>query len=253
MFDGKRVSVVLTSYREKDSIRAAIEEFFATGLVDEIVVVDNNAEPGSAEEVRKTRARLVFEKRQGHGWALQRGLKEAMGEYVIISEADGTFQGRDAEKFLAYARHFPVVLGTRTNAGFIEPGSAMFFLRRVADILEGKLIQFLFASPTVSDVGCTYKLLRRDAIRFLENEWVTNDSHFVTEITLQAAARRIPFIEIPVAFKKRVGESAMTGTFFDIAKWGIKLFIFIWWFWLRWLFLKQPPRFAPFAAGRQRP
>ena len=240
MWKGKRVSVVLTSYHEKDSIRGVIDDFFATGVVDEVVVVDNNAEPGSAEEVRKTKARLVFEKKQGHGHALQRGMSEAVGDYVILSEADGTFQPRDVNKFLPYAEEFPVVLGTRTNTSMIGAGSAMFYLRRMADVFEGKLIEYLFRAPNITDVGCTYKLLHREAIALLATGWIKGDSHFVTEITLQVARRRIPFVEIPVTFQKRVGESAITGNLGKVVKWGIKLFLFIWIFWFRWLFGKLP-------------
>lgn len=239
MWNGKSVTVVLTSYREKDSIRAAIEDFFSTGAVDEIVVVDNNAEPGSVEEVQQTKARLVFEKRQGHGWALRRGMAAAAGDYVILCEADGTFRPRDVRKFLAYAEEFPAVLGTRTNKSLIGPGTGMFFLRRVADVFEGKLIEYLFSAPNLTDIGCTYKLLSRDVVEFLKPRWLKGDSHFVTEITLQLAAARIPFVEIPVAFEKRAGESVFTGTFFKAAKWGIKLFIFIWVFWFKWLFSKK--------------
>src|SRR5207248_9404646 len=67
MWSGKRVSVVLMTYAERDSIRRVIESFFATGLVDEVLVVDNNAQAGTVEEVRKTRARRVHEPRPGYG------------------------------------------------------------------------------------------------------------------------------------------------------------------------------------------
>ncbi len=229
----------MTSYREKNSIRSIIEEFFATGVVDEVMVVDNNAEEGSVAEVKKTGARLIFEKKQGHGFALRRGMTEARGDYVILCEADGSFDPRDVEKFLAYAPSFPVVLGTRTNTSLIQPDSAMFFLRRLADIFEGRLIELLFMSSTITDVGCTYRLFHRDIIQMLSGVWLTGDSHFVTETTLQIAARKIPFIEIPVAFRKRVGESFMTGNLFKIAKWGVKLLIFIIVFRLRWIFKRS--------------
>ena len=77
MWNDKAVSVVLMTYAERDSIRAVIDGFFATGVVDEVVVVDNNAEPGTAEEVAATQARLVHEPRQGYGHATRRGLEEA--------------------------------------------------------------------------------------------------------------------------------------------------------------------------------
>ena len=236
MWKGKTVSVVISSYRERESIREVIDGFFATGVVDEVVAVDNNAEPGSNEEIRKTNARLITETKQGQGWGLRAGLREAKGEYVILSEGDGTYDPRATFKFLAYGEQFPVVLGTRTNTSLIGPDSGMFLLRRIADELEGHFIELLFASNRLTDVGCTYKLLNREAINALEGKWLTGDSHFVTEVTLQVAARRIPFIEIPVAFKQRVGTSSVTESFFNVAKWGVKLLAFIVVFWARWMF-----------------
>jgi glycosyltransferase involved in cell wall biosynthesis len=85
MWWGKRVSVILPTYNEKDSIRASIEEFEATGVVDEIVVVNNNAAPGTSEEVAPTNAREVHEPRQGYGAAIRRGFREVRSDYVIVS------------------------------------------------------------------------------------------------------------------------------------------------------------------------
>jgi len=94
MWRNKKVSVVFPTYNEKDSIKEAIDDFFASGFVDEIVVVNNNAAYGTDEEVKKTPARLIYEKKQGYGYAIWKGLQEATGEYLIISEPDGTFSGR---------------------------------------------------------------------------------------------------------------------------------------------------------------
>src|SRR5687768_5479491 len=96
MWNGRTVSVVLGTYAEKDSIREVIDGFFATGVVDEVVVVNNNAEPGTTEEVDKTRASQVFESKQGYGHAYQRGLAEATGDLLILAEPDGTFLPTDA-------------------------------------------------------------------------------------------------------------------------------------------------------------
>ena len=227
------VSVVLASYKEKNSIREIIEGFFDSGVVDEVIVADNNAEPGSVEEVQKTRARLFFETKQGQGFALRRGMREAQGDYVIFCEGDGSYDPADIEKFLLYGEKFPVVLGTRTNTSLIGPDSGMFFLRRVADVCEAKLIEMLFRSNRLTDIGCTYKLFHKDVLQKMETRWITGDSHFVTEMTLQVVARKIPFVEIPVQFIKRVGVSAVTENFGNVAKWGFKLLFFIFAFRLR--------------------
>src|SRR6266487_727627 len=112
MWMGKKVSVIFPTYNEKDSICAAINDFFASGVVDEIVVVNNNAAPGTSEEVAKTRAREVLEPRQGYGAAIRRGLKEAAGDLLVVAEPDGTFLGRDVHKLLAYSYDFEIVYGS---------------------------------------------------------------------------------------------------------------------------------------------
>src|SRR5207245_3107509 len=95
MWNGKRVSVVLMTYAERESIRRVIESFYGTGAVDEVVVVNNNAQPGTDDEVAHTGARQVFEERQGYGWATRRGLEEATGDLIRLAEPDGTFMPRD--------------------------------------------------------------------------------------------------------------------------------------------------------------
>lgn len=254
MWKGKMVSVVVTSYREKDSIRAAIDGFFAVPEVDEVVVVDNNAEPGSIEEVKKTKARLVFEKRQGHGWALQCGLREAKGDYVFTTEGDGTFDGADIKKFLTYADNSPVVFGTRTNRSTMEPGALGLgiwgVLRRWADIGEAKIIEFLFLSPRLTDVGCTFALVRRDAIQTLSSRWLKGNSYFVTEMRLQAAAAKIPYVEIPVIFKRRRhGKSYVVDTRWKLTKEGVKMLFFIIYFWYR-AKITERNKFASLASHK---
>src|SRR5947209_4136457 len=101
MWHDKTVSVILPTYNERDSIRAAVDGFFATGYVDEVVVINNNAALGTSEEVAKTRAREVFEATQGYGSAIRRGFREARGDLIVLSEPDGTFSERDIVKLLA--------------------------------------------------------------------------------------------------------------------------------------------------------
>jgi len=106
MWCGRSVSLIFPTYNERDSIRSSIEEFFATGVIDEIIVVNNNAAPGTSEEVAKTDAREVFEPIQGYGAAIRCGFRHAVGDFVIVAEPDATFRGHDVRKMLAYAEDF---------------------------------------------------------------------------------------------------------------------------------------------------
>jgi hypothetical protein len=63
-----------------------IDGFIDTGVVDEVLVVNNNAEAGTEEEIAKTKARQVFEPQQGYGHATRRGLLEASGELIVLAE-----------------------------------------------------------------------------------------------------------------------------------------------------------------------
>src|SRR5260370_36740437 len=100
---GSRISVVFPTYNERDSIRSAILDFASTDVVDEILVINNNAAPGTSDEVgtaaaavpSRTIVREVHEPRQGYGFAIRRGLHEARGDYIVVSAPDGTFLGRD--------------------------------------------------------------------------------------------------------------------------------------------------------------
>lgn len=127
MYRGKTVSVVIPTYNEEGSIRAVINGFFDTGVVDE-VVVDNNALGNTKGEVAQTKARLVEEKdHQGYGAAMMRGLREATGDLVITCEGDGTFLPNDIHKFLSYTDEFEAIFGTRTSRAAIWSGTFMPF------------------------------------------------------------------------------------------------------------------------------
>lgn len=238
MYQGKTISVVFATYREKASIRQAIEDFLATGFVDEIIVVNNNAEDGTDEEIKKTPAKLFYEKRQGYGYTYQTGIEKATGEYIVLVEPDGTFVGSDLERFLVYAKNFPVVFGTRTNQSSILDGAAMGLLRKLADVFEAKVIEVLFATNSLTDVGCTYKLFHRDAIAQIKGKWKEGSPLFATELILLTVSQRIPFIEIPVTFRERVGESTLTARFSQLAAWGLRILFYILRFWVRWIIKK---------------
>ena len=213
MFNGKKISVVFPAYNEEENISNAILDFFSTGVVDEIVVVDNNSRDRTAERVLNTKARLVKEMRQGYGYALQRGLSEATGDFIIMAEPDGTFMGKDILKLLAYSEDFEIVLGTRTAKELIWHGANMNFSLRFGNIAVAKLLEFIYSGPCLTDCGCTLRLLHRQAYNLIKDELSVGKSHFLPEIVIRALQKKIPIIEIPVNYRSRVGTSKITGKF----------------------------------------
>ncbi len=212
MWRGHTVSVILPTYNERDSIRGIIHGFERTGYVDEIVVVNNNAAEGTAEEVDQTSAVQLFESVQGYGAAIQRGFREATGDYLFVCEPDGTFEPADVIKFLAYLDDFDLVVGTRTSREFIWDGANMGFMLKWGNWAVAKMLEFLFNTTLLTDVGCTYRAIKRDALARIQNRFEVTTSHFGPEMMLHAIMNGVRFTEIPVNYKKRVGVSMVTGS-----------------------------------------
>jgi glycosyltransferase involved in cell wall biosynthesis len=216
---GQRVSVVFPTYNERDSVRGAILDFASTGVVDEIVVVNNNAASGTSDEVRAaeqavpdgTTVREVYESRQGYGYAIRRGLAESSGEYIVISEPDGTFLGRDSLKLLAYADDFDVVYGSRTARTFIWRGANMGLWLRWGNWTVAKLMEFLFNSTNLTDVGCTMRLVHRRALASMAPHFTVGGNAFGPEMMLVSLLLGLRVIQVPVNYLPRVGESSVTG------------------------------------------
>ncbi len=227
MWNGKKVSVIFPTYNEKDSIRQAIEDFFSSGYVDEIIVVNNNAAEGTDDEVNQTSARLVYETKQGYGNAIQKGLAEAEGELLIISEPDGTFSGHDVVKLLAYSDDVPVVFGTRTQRELVWEGANMGFFLKWGNWAVGKMMEFLFNTTLLTDVGCSMRLFHREAYEKIAPQFAVGGSAFGPHLMLLTILDGIPFIEIPVNYRKRVGQSSVTGSKFRAFLLGLEMIIMI--------------------------
>jgi glycosyltransferase involved in cell wall biosynthesis len=250
MWYGKTVSVALPTYSEKASIRSCIEGFFATKVVDEIVVCNNNAVSGTSEEVAKTAAREVFEERQGYGWSCRRALAETTGDLVVLSEPDGSFEPFDILKLLSYSYDFDVVFGSRTNGEFIWTGANMGFFMKWGNWSVAKYLEFIFNTTSLTDVGCTMRLMTRDVLQAIQPFFGVGGSHFGPEMMLLCIKSRSKAIEIPLNYKQRVGESTVTGNRWKAFALGLVMVGLITKFRLKTWFRMGPSVTRPQSAGQ---
>jgi len=220
VWKGKKISVVFPAYNEEENIRKAIDDFFATKIVDEIVVVDNNSKDNTIKEVRKTRARLVREEKQGYGHASQRALKEARGDLIFITEPDGTFVASDVFKFLPYSEEFDVIFGTRTAKELIWEEANMNWFLRIGNVFVAKLLEYMFNGPCLTDVGCTFKLIKKEALEKIKDKFTVGGSHFSPEFMILCIKNGLKCVEIPINYRGRIGESKITGNFWRAFKLG---------------------------------
>jgi glycosyltransferase involved in cell wall biosynthesis len=221
------VSVVLPTYNERASIRACIETLEKTGLVDEIIVVNNNAAEGTSEEVAGTSAREVHEPVQGYGAAIRRGFAEAAGDLIIVSEPDGTFQSHDVRKLLAYAEDFEVVYGTRTAKELIWEGANMGPFLKWGNYAVAKLMELLFNTVSLTDVGCTMRCVRRSALERMAPFFTVNGSFFGPEMMVISMLLGMKIVQIPVNYTRRVGTSSVTGNPWVAFRLGLRMILLI--------------------------
>lgn len=242
MYNGKTVSVVFATYREKNSIQRVLKDFAKTKFADELLVVNNNAQKGTDEEIKKskTKTRIIHEENQGYGYAFQRALKEAKSDLIIVCEPDGSFLGEDLERFLVYSKSFEVVLGSRTSLIPSLSVAGMGFFRKFSNVIEAKTIEILFNTNALTDVGCAYKLFSRKSLKKLIPLWGFETSPlFNTQLILLIASEKIPFVEIPVTYLKRVGPSAIVDSWIKGAKWGVIIQAYILYFWGKYAIKKM--------------
>jgi glycosyltransferase involved in cell wall biosynthesis len=211
VWNERTLSVVLPTYNEKESIADAIVAFEKLGIVDDIIVINNNAAEGTSDEVATTSAREVFETTQGYGAAIKRGLREADTDLVCVCEPDGTFDPSDLLKLLPFTSECDFVVGSRTVSNFIWEGANMGWFLRWGNWAVAKTIEVLFNTSYLSDVGCTFRVVSRQRVHLLLPELTLDGSAFGLEMLMAAVRQRARIVQVPVNYRPRVGVSSVTG------------------------------------------
>jgi glycosyltransferase involved in cell wall biosynthesis len=223
VWNGKTVSVVLPTYNEKDSIADTIRAFDKLGVVDDILVVNNNAAEGTSDEVAMTSAREVLEPRQGYGAAIRRGLAEVDTDLICICEPDGTFNPSDLMKLLPFTEECDFVVGSRTVSNFIWDGANMGWFLRWGNWAVAKTIEALFNTAYLSDVGCTFRVISSSLVPGQLRDARVNDSSFGLEMLMLAVVARDTIVQVPVNYHPRVGTSSVTGDLRIAIRLGLKM------------------------------
>lgn len=209
-----RIAVAMTAYNDSESIANCVCDFKDKDEVSSVVVVDNNSSDDTFEKAVSAGALAVKETVQGYGAACRRGLREAMliGDIICLVEGDGTFSGEDLKKFTAYLENADMVVGTRTTRELNSKDSQMTFLLQWGNVFMAKLMQLRFLKVRLTDMGCTYRLIKKSSLEKIIDDLKVDGNHFSCEMILKALKKNLTVIEIPVTFRKRIGESKGVGS-----------------------------------------
>ena len=233
----RRVVVALTAYNDEDSIAAAVRDFREHPLVDEVIVVSNNSSDETLARAAAAGATALNEPLQGYGQCVHRCLREAVvrgNELVLLCEGDRTFRAHDLEKFLAYAPHADIVNGTRTVERLRARTTQLSTFMYYGNLFVGKLLEAKhLGRSTITDVGTTYKLCRRDALlRLLPRLDPTVNLEFNAYLLDGALEMGCDIVECPVTFHPRVGVSKGGNVNNRRAMWvGLRMVLGIVWSW----------------------
>lgn len=209
----RRVTVALTAYNDEDSIAGSVEDFLAHPLVERVIVVSNNSRDATFARAQAAGALTFDEMAPGYGRCVYRCLSEAVAfddtEFVVLCEGDGTFRAYDIEKLLAYAPHADVVNGSRTVEPLRQYLTQLTSFMYYGNLFVGKLLEAKhLGRGTITDVGTTYKLCRRDAlIDLLPHLNPAINLEFNAHFLDTVLRRGLLLLECPITFHARIGES----------------------------------------------
>lgn len=208
-----RVTVTLTAYNDELSIASAVRDFLAHPRVKRVIVVSNNSRDRTIERAQEAGAITVNEERQGYGHCVYRCLTEAARwddtGLVALCEGDMTFRAADLDKFFAYMTHAEIVNGTRIVEQLRDHDTQLSTFIYYGNFFAGKLLEAKhLGRGTFTDLGTTYKMMRRDTVvGLLEILQPTVNLEFNAHFLDTALRHGFSIVECPVTFHPRVGVS----------------------------------------------
>jgi GTP:adenosylcobinamide-phosphate guanylyltransferase len=214
-------AVVLTAYNDEASIGSAVDEFRDLPQIHQVIVVDNNSKDRTSEVAAAHGATVVRETQQGYGHACIAGMRYALNnttdEVIVLCEGDMTFYGDDLAKFLLYMADCDMVIGTRNSRTLTRTGSQMDWFMAWGNLFLAIMIRLRYWDWTflgrvqLTDVGCTYRAIRRETLARIIDRLDVGGHHFSPHMILVALREYSALIEVPIKFRARVGISKGAG------------------------------------------
>lgn len=198
------LSIIIPVYNEVKTISEIIQRVQATGLVDEIVVVDDGSSDGSRELLESMRnegnVKVIFhERNQGKGRAVRTGIENASGELMLIQDADLEYNPREYPTLLKPIQEgiADVVYGSRFLGAGRRP---VLFWNMVANKILTLVTNVLY-NNILTDMETGYKLFRRQVVQDMPLH--ARGFEFEPEFTAKILKRKVRLYEVPIEFNPR--------------------------------------------------
>lgn len=204
------VSVVIPCLNEEENIercvRAAVQAIERMEVDGEVLVVDNASEDRSAEIAAAAGATVVSEPRRGYGSAYLAGFAAAKGAYIVMADADLTYDFDEIPRFVAdLDAGAELVMGDRMDK--IHPGAMPWLHQYVGNPILTGLLNVLFKTG-VNDAHCGMRALRKEVLPRLDLR--TTGMEFASEMVIRASKAKLRITEFPIEYHPRGGESKLS-------------------------------------------
>jgi glycosyltransferase involved in cell wall biosynthesis len=208
--EGLVVSVVIPCLNEEGTIercvRRALEVLDEHGILGEVIVSDNDSEDQSPRLAAEAGAIVVHEPERGYGSAYMAGFAVAKGRYILMADADLTYDFEEIPRFLAELdRGADMVIGNRMKN--IHPGAMPWLHRYIGNPLLSGFLNLLFRTG-VDDAHCGMRAVRRDRLAQLDLR--TTGMEFASEMVIRAAKEHLVLRQFSIEYHPREGESKLS-------------------------------------------
>ena len=223
----KKICVTMSAYNEEEIIKDIVTDFIKQPNVESVIVIDNHSTDRTVELARESGATLITKtsnKGYAHSWCLV--LREALksdANIIVITDADGTYNGYDMTKMIPYLDNCDMVVGSRLTQVLSEQTNQNDTFLVWGNKFLGVFFQLKYFNSRhlgvaqLTDVGCSYRCMRRESLEKIIGDFTKNNSEeFVDEVdsitvalfTTQCAIENdLRIVEIPITFKERKGTS----------------------------------------------
>ena len=193
------LSAVIPCLNEAQSLAFCIQKamlaFREMGIKGEVVVADNGSTDGSVEIAKAHGARVIQVAEKGYGNALRRGIEAAQGVFVIMADADDSYDFSDVPRFVReLQKGYDLVIGNRLR-GEIRPGAMPWHHRYIGTPVMSALLNLFFRAG-VGDVNCGMRGFRKDFFQSLDLR--TTGMEFASEFAIKATRAHGKIAEIPI-------------------------------------------------------
>jgi glycosyltransferase involved in cell wall biosynthesis len=204
------VTVVIPCLNEEQNIEQcvgiALEVLERTGIKGEVVVADNDSEDRSAELASAAGARVIHEPRRGYGSAYLAGFAAARGRYIVMADADLTYDFNEIPRFVEHLESgSDLVMGDRMDN--IQPGAMPWLHRYVGNPILSGILNVFFRTG-VRDAHCGMRAVRRSVLPQLDLR--TTGMEFASEMVIRAAKEDLRISQFPIEYHPRGGESKLS-------------------------------------------